>query len=200
MRIVSGLAVLILAVSLVGCGSLNRDSMTTDHDTMVVIGVSLAGLPVQRLGHHYQFNFVNAEGAEFQVTRQLRATDHFVVVEGLPPGDWQWKSFSPRATPGVTGFNPVSARAQAVQLEFSVPDQTALMLSQQLTITHSEGLGGAIDANPRTTALQSSVQSRITNWFNAQANGLQIQLEPVGVRNVPEVESGPSLFERLFGA
>ena len=188
------------ALSLFGCASIERDTVATDAETLVLIGVSLNGLPVQRLGHHYQFNFVNDAGDEFQLTRQLRTTDHFVVIEGLPPGDWTWQSISPRATPGVTGFNPVSARARPVLLEFTLADESAVMLSEQLTITHSEGLGGRIDANPRAATLQRSVQDRMTNWLNAQAGGLTVELTPVGVPNRPEVEPQPNLFERLFGA
>lgn len=184
---------------LTGCASLNRDTIATDANTSVVIGVSLSGLPVQRLGHHYQFNFVNSNGDEVQVTRQLRATDHFIVVTGLPAGDWTWQSISARATPGVSGFNSVSTRARLVLLEFGLADQSAVMLSEQLVITHVEGLGSSIDVNPRTAGLQASVQTRISNWLQAQTDGFSVELAPVGVKKIPETTPGPSLFERFFG-
>ena len=200
MRLLAVSVSLVWAFSLFGCASFNRDSVNTDADTLVVIGVSLSDYPVQRLGHHYQFNFVNAEGGTFQITRQLRTTDHFVVVEGMPPGDWTWKSFSPRTTPGVSGFEPMSSRARPVLLEFTLADQTAVMLSQQLLITHSEGLVGGIATDPSTISLQRSVQDRITNWLNAQSSHRATQLTPVGVLNIPETQPTPSLFDLLFGA
>lgn len=199
MRSVLILALVSWVLLFTGCASLNQDTVATDAETLVVIGVSLRGLPVQRLGHHYQFDFVNADGDTVQVTRQLRATDHFLVIEGLPAGDWTWQSISPRATPGVSGFNSVSARARPVMVMFSLADQSALMLSKQLVITHTEGLGGRIDVNPQTTSLQASVQARITNWLNTQSDDFDVELSPVGVQNLPENTAEPSLFERLFG-
>lgn len=200
MRVFTLSVSVVLILSLLGCASMARDTAATDADTVVVIGVSLSGLPVQRLGHHYQLNFVNAEGGRFQVTRQLRTTDHFIVISGMPPGDWTWESFSPRTTPGVSGFESLSARARPVLLEFPLADQSAVMLSQQLLITHSEGILGGTATQPSTTSLQPSVQDRITRWLQAQPSQRALQLTPVGVLNIPETESTPSLFDLLFGA
>ena len=200
MRVFTILVVILWAVSLVGCANLNRDSAPTAANTLVVIGVSLDGLPVQRLGHHYQFNLVNAAGQEFQFTRQLRTIDRFVTVEGLPPGDWTWQSFSARTTPGVSGFDPISARARPVLLEFSLAEGDAVMLSQQLLISHEEGISGRAVANPRNVPLQSTVQARITQWLNSRSADYRVELTPVGTLNVPETEPRPSVFDLLFGA
>lgn len=193
------LAPLLAVLVLVGCAGRGEIAPEDTQGTIVMMGFALEGRPVQQLGYYYVLNFVDADDEPLSVTIRPRHNSHFIILDELPPGDWELVSYAARGAPGVTGFASQSLRPRSVHLKFHAEEGVVQMLSQQLTLEHGRNFRDETTTRPRFAPLSSNVEGRMSRRAERMGPEWQFNPEPIGELDPPERPERRSFLDRLFG-
>lgn len=191
--------VVLVVLLLAGCASQSRIDPEDTAGSVFMLGMSLEGRPVNELGYHYVFNFVDADDEPVSITQRPRHRDHYIIFDQLAPGDWELVSYAARPAPGVSNFAGIRLQARPVHLKFTLEDESVHLLSQQLIIEHGRNARDETTTSPRMAPLSLRIQDRMDRRAQRMGDHWQFDPEPIGELDPPERATRRSFLERLFG-
>lgn len=191
--------VVMATLALSGCAGHGEIDPERTAGSIVMLGFETDRHYVSTLGYYYVLTFSDSEDRVERVVIRPRATDHFVIIDSLPPGDWTLVAYAARRAPGVDGFAGIPARDRPVMLDFPVLADSIQVLSQQLTIEHQQLRDGQIGTTPRMTPLTRPVSDRIDRRTDQMGEHWHRVPEPVGTIDEDRLPERRSFFDRLLG-
>lgn len=188
-----------LMLVLAGCAGRGEIAPEDTAGSIFIMGFTTEGRSISELGHHYVFNFVDADDEPVTLTKRPRRNNHYILFDELPPGKWELVSFAARPAPGASGFAGTSMQARPVHLKFELEEATAHYLSQQLVVEHGRNAKDEITTAPRMAPLGTRVQERMERRAQRLGEHWVLNPEPIGELDPPERPTRRSFLERLFG-